>query len=100
MAANPDTTVVEKGVDIDSLNASGIPAALKAAEEAEQVLLFIGIGNGQEHEGIDRMNTSLPGLQEPFTIAVLDQCAKLDIPAAVVLINGGALAIDPVVPKA
>ena len=34
-----------------------------AVEGAQQVLLFVGIGNDQEHEGIDRHNTSLPGLQ-------------------------------------
>lgn len=95
-----DKTIVEKGVDIDSNDASGIDAALDAARKADQVLLFIGIGNGQEHEGIDRMNTSLPGLQEPFTLQVLEICKQRGVPAAVVLINGGAVAIDPVVPAA
>ena len=113
LAANPDTTTVVPGVDMDSQNASGIPAALAAAAAAEQVcrppcflnldsweqgnlcnfcavqvLIFVGIGNTQEHEGIDRFNTSLPGLQEPFTLQVLEQCRKQGIPAAVVLING------------
>merc|ERR1712232_91861 len=46
------------------------------------------------------MNISLQGLQEPFTLQVLELCANLSIPAAVVLINGGAVAIDPVLPAA
>lgn len=49
---------------------SGVAAALAAAQASQQVLLFLGIGNAQEHEGIDRMNTSLPGLQEPFALQV------------------------------
>ena len=93
-------TLVEQGVDMSSNNGSGIPAALAAAKSASQVLLFIGIGNGQEHEGIDRHNTSLPGLQEPFALQVLALCKQQSIPAAVVLINGGAVAIDPLVPAA
>jgi hypothetical protein len=56
--------------------------------ECIQVLIFVGIGNAQEHEGIDRPNTTLPGLQEPFTLQVLAKCQAAGIPAAVVLING------------
>ena len=93
-------TQVEQGVELDSANATGIPLALAAAQHADQVLLFVGIGNHQEHEGIDRHNTSLPGLQEPFTLQVLALCKLHSIPVAVVMINGGALAIDPIVPAA
>ena len=75
-------TLVEQGVDMSSNNGSGIPAALAAAKSASQVLLFIGIGNGQEHEGIDRHNTSLPGLQEPFALQVVALCKQQSIPAA------------------
>ena len=56
-----------------------------------QVLIFVGIGNEQEHEGIDRPNTTLPGLQEPFTLQVLAACRKKGIPAAVVVINGACV---------
>ena len=98
---NPTTTVVEQGVEMNSTNRSGIASALLAVQnDAEQVLLFIGIGNTEEHEGHDRFDTALPGLQESFTLTVLALCKKLNIPAAVVLINGGAVAIDPVVPVA
>ena len=95
-ANGAENTLVEQGVEMDSADASGIPAALSAASKADQVLLFVGIGNSQEHEGIDRMNTTLPGLQEPFVLQVLAQCKKLGKPAAVVFINGGAVAFDPI----
>jgi len=62
--------VVEQGVSLAGSDNSGVAAALAAAQASQQVLLFLGIGNAQEHEGIDRMNTSLPGLQEPFALQV------------------------------
>eukprot|EP00656_Telonema_subtile_P053359 TRINITY_DN7716_c0_g1_i1.p1 TRINITY_DN7716_c0_g1~~TRINITY_DN7716_c0_g1_i1.p1 ORF type:complete len:526 (-),score=141.07 TRINITY_DN7716_c0_g1_i1:109-1686(-) len=95
-----DNTVVVQGVEIASDNSTQIDAALAAAGAAEQVLLFIGIGSAEEHEGIDRHNTSLPGLQESFTLQVLALCKQKGIPAAVIMINAGALAIDPIVPVA
>ena len=53
LANGAANTFVEKGVDMDSSDASGIPAALSAAEKAAHAP-FCGIGNTQEHEGIDR----------------------------------------------
>eukprot|EP00039_Didymoeca_costata_P030626 m.30608 g.30608 ORF g.30608 m.30608 type:complete len:811 (-) comp8218_c0_seq1:49-2481(-) len=95
-----ENTIVEEGVKLSGLDASGIEAALNAASSSEQVLLFIGDGNEQEHEGIDRPNISLPGLQEMFTLKVLQLCESKQIPVAVILINGGPIAIDPIVPAA
>jgi len=91
-----DNVLVEKGVDMDSTNASGIPAAIAAAEAADQVLLCIGIGNQQEHEAIDRTSITLPGLQEMFALKIL----ALGKPTAIVLINGGIVAIDNLVAPA
>lgn len=99
-ANGPENTVVSEGVDLASFNTTGIAAAIAAAKSAEQVILFIGIGNTQEHEGIDRQNISLPGYQEMFTNQVLAVCKQNNIPAAVVLINGGVLGIDSIVPAA
>ena len=50
---------VEPGVEMNSTNASGIPAALAAADAAEQVLIFVGIGNGQvrSHFGCARQHS-------------------------------------------
>jgi hypothetical protein len=35
------------------------------------VVLALGIDKSIEHEGIDRVDTSLPGLQESFALQVL-----------------------------
>jgi len=83
-------TIVETGVDLDSTDASRIPAALAAVAAADQVILCIGIGNEQEHEGEDRVNTLLPGLQESFA----EQVLAYGKPTVVVLINGGIVSID------
>lgn len=81
---------VEAGVEIDSENASGIPAALAAVDKSQQVVLLLGIGNVQEHEGVDRSSTMLPGLQLAFARQVLARGK----PTAVVLINGGILSVE------
>jgi len=83
-------TLVAKGVDIDSQDSTGIQAALNAVNQADQVVLVLGIGNTQEHEGIDRTNIILPGLQESFAKSVL----ATGKPVVLVLINGGTLSID------
>ena len=50
-------------------------------------------GGAQEHEGIDRPNNSLAGLQSQFAEAVL----ALDKPTLLVMANGGTLAIEQLV---
>merc|ERR1712117_955742 len=50
----------------------------------------LGIDKPSEHEGIDRTDIALPGLQEYFARAIL----ALDKPTVLVLTNGGALGID------
>ena len=84
------TTTHAAAVDINSTNASAIPAALSLARDADAVILVLGCDKSIEHEGRDRPDTALPGLQEPFALRVL----ALQKPTVIVLINGGALAID------
>jgi hypothetical protein len=91
--ANTGTTTSAAGVDINSNNSSAIPAALALGAKADVIVLVLGIDRSIEHEGIDRTDTALPGLQEPFAQQVL----KLGKPVVMVLCNGGALAIDNLV---
>merc|ERR1711959_658798 len=53
----------------------------------------LGNDRTQEHEGIDRPDISLPGMQEPFAKQVL----ALGKPTLLILSNGGAVAIDNLV---
>jgi len=84
------TTTVAKGVDMNSGDASGIPAALAAARSSDVVVLCLGIGHNEEHEAMDRTNITLPGLQYSFA----QQIIALGKPVVLVLVNGGAVAID------
>lgn len=83
-------TTSASAVDVNSTNASGIPHALKLAAAADVVVLVLGIDRTIERETHDRNDTALPGLQQPFASAVLRLCK----PTVLVLVNGGALAID------
>ena len=86
-------TVNATGVDIDSKDASRIPAALTAAKAADVIILALGLDKSIEHEGSDRPNTLLPGLQEEFAAKVY----ALGKPVVLVLTNGGPLSIDNLV---
>jgi hypothetical protein len=87
---NTGTTTSAAGVDINSNNSSGIQPALALGSKADIIVLVLGIDRSIEHEGIDRTDTALPGLQESFAHQVL----ALGKPVILVLCNGGALAID------
>ena len=65
-------------------------AALRLCAAAEVVVLALGIGHAEEMEGKDRTDTALPSEQAAFATQVLG----LGKPTVLVLVNGGALAID------
>lgn len=86
-------TTSAAAVDVNSTNTSGIPAALELARASEVIVLVLGIDHTIEHEGIDRLDTRLPGQQELLAAKVL----ALGKPVVLVLCNGGALAIDDLI---
>lgn len=59
------------------------------------MVLAIGIARAQEHEGMDRRDTKLPGVQLDFALAVLEAAAGK--PVIVVTVSGGCLSIDELV---
>ena len=67
--------------------------ALAVAKAADVVVLALGIDKSVEHEGVDRSDITLPGMQAAFAKAVY----KLGKPVVLVLTNGGPLAIDDLV---
>mmetsp|Transcript_102089 Transcript_102089/g.159267 ORF Transcript_102089/g.159267 Transcript_102089/m.159267 type:complete len:238 (-) Transcript_102089:15-728(-) len=78
------------GVDVNSEKTDGIAEALKLVAQADIVVLALGNDKTIEHEGQDRSDTALPGLQLSFAKQVL----ALNKTTVLVLTNGGALAID------
>eukprot|EP00048_Salpingoeca_helianthica_P016232 m.231184 g.231184 ORF g.231184 m.231184 type:complete len:915 (-) comp18276_c0_seq1:117-2861(-) len=79
------------GLDsIESTNTSGFAAATAAARASDVAVVFVGIHQQQESEGLDRVTLTLPGAQEALVRAVLGANPN----TVLVLINGGPLAID------
>ena len=83
-------------MDINSNATSGIAAALALGRAADTIVLALGIDKTVETEGTDRADTALPGEQQAFATQVL----ALGKPTVLVLVNGGALAIDALVARA
>jgi beta-glucosidase-like glycosyl hydrolase len=71
---------------------AGIAAAVAAAKKADQIVMFLGLDNSIEQEGTDRQTLSLPGAQ-PALLAAVRKAAPTT-PLTVVLLNGGAVAMD------
>lgn len=79
--------VVAKGADIDSGDTSGFDKAVRAAREADAVLMFLGEHPEMSAEANNRTSLDLPGVQEQLALAV----AATGKPVVVVLLNGRPL---------
>ena len=68
--------------------------AVRKAEKADVILLFLGLGRHSESEGADRPDLSLPGNQ----ISLLKKMLAAGKKTAVVLFGGGAVDAGPLLP--
>jgi len=89
------STVSAQGVEVNSKKTDGIEEALNIAAGADVIVLALGNDKSIEHEGQDRIDTALPGLQLSFAKQVL----ALNRTTVLVLTNGGALAIDELIER-
>lgn len=78
------------GCGIDGNDTSGFAAAVQAATGADVAILILGLSGRVESEGLDRVNISLPGMQDDLFKAV----RKAGVPVVVVLMHGGAVAVE------
>jgi beta-glucosidase len=101
-AAHPQIKLLyARGCDNLDADASGIPAAVAAAKQAEAVLLVLGDRSGMTPacttgELRDSADLRLPGVQEKLAEAILDTGK----PVVLVLVNGRPLAIPDLVGRA
>lgn len=72
--------------------------AIAAAKQADQVVFFVGTDHSIETEGTDRQTLGLPGAQPALLAAV--RAAIPNKPIVIVLLNGGAIAMDCFAPPA
>lgn len=83
------TTSALRGVETTGGSAENISTAVRMAEAADAVMLFVGIDTSVENEGRDRYDCALPGHQPQLVSAV----AALRKPTVLVLVHGGALCL-------
>lgn len=79
-----------QGCDFIGNSTAGFAPAIALAKSAKVALVFLGLNGEVEDEGKDRKDIDLPGKQEELVQAI----TTTGTPVIVVLVNGGAIAID------
>ncbi len=79
--------LVAKGAQIDGDDTSGFDEAVRAARQADAVLMFLGEHPEMSAEANNRTSLDLPGVQEQLALAV----AATGRPVVVALLNGRPL---------
>jgi len=79
-----------KGCNIANNDILEIDKAKTFAQNSDAVILFLGLDQNQESEGLDRIETTLPGLQSKLMESILDVAGDKTI---VVLIHGGTVSL-------
>jgi len=83
-------TVFSQGCTVADMDTSQFVNAITAVKNADLVVVFLGLNQSVEAEVRDRVNITLPGVQDQFAQAVL----AVGKPTVFVLFNGGAVAIE------
>ena len=86
----PDEVKSVKGCNVADSDIMDIEKAKELAQNSDAVILFLGLGPGQESEGLDRIESTLPGLQPKLMESVLDVAGDKTI---IVLIHGGTVSL-------
>ena len=96
IARYTDVLTVEPGSAIDAVIPGGIDRAVRAAQDANVVLLAIGEAGDMSGEGNSRVEIDVPAAQQALAEAI----ARTGKPIVVVLRHGRALALDGAVRNA
>ena len=86
----PDQVKSVKGCNVADSDIMDIEKAKELAQNSDTVILFLGLDQGQESEGLDRVITTLPGLQPKLMESVLDVAGDKTI---IVLLHGGTVSL-------
>ncbi|THU57501.1 hypothetical protein C4D60_Mb03t04200 [Musa balbisiana] len=78
------------GCNIVACNVTKIPEAVQLASSVDHVIMFMGLDQDQEREGLDRTDLVLPGMQQTLISKVVEAAKK---PIILVLLSGGPLDI-------
>lgn len=91
LSAEVSNVIYEEGCEIESDSKDGFSAAIDAVSESDAVVLFMGLDQSQEREGLDRTIIALPGVQNDFIETILENAANK--PVILVIMSGGAVCI-------
>ncbi|RLN86296.1 hypothetical protein BBJ28_00001834 [Nothophytophthora sp. Chile5] len=86
-------TTFARGCGINDTNTTGFAEAEARAQEADAVVMFLGIDTSIEREEGDRDNINVPDIQ----MQLLAQIRAVGKPTIVVLFNGGILGVEELV---
>eukprot|EP01064_Diplonema_japonicum_P029489 TRINITY_DN4791_c3_g1_i1.p1 TRINITY_DN4791_c3_g1~~TRINITY_DN4791_c3_g1_i1.p1 ORF type:complete len:803 (+),score=275.66 TRINITY_DN4791_c3_g1_i1:68-2410(+) len=87
------STTAAQGCSITGSSTNGFPAAMSLVEEADIVVLAIGIDESVEAESHDRTAIDLPGVQQQLVSQVLAKANSMGKKTAMVMMNGGMVAL-------
>ncbi|GMF37036.1 unnamed protein product [Phytophthora fragariaefolia] len=87
------STTYALGCNVADNSTSGFDEAVKAAQGAAAVILFLGIDKSVEAEAWDRNDINLPSIQ----MQLLQRVRAVGKPTVVVLMNGGVLAAEDLI---
>ncbi|KAI9991711.1 hypothetical protein PInf_017060 [Phytophthora infestans] len=87
------TSTYALGCNISGNSTDGFDEAVKVTQEADAVVLFLGIDTSIEEEVNDRNDIKLPSIQ----MQLLQRVRAVGKPTVVVLINGGVLGAEDLI---
>ncbi len=92
-----DDVTFAPGFRLDGADdAALVDEAVAAAQAADVAVVLVGLPASEESEGFDRTGMALPGVQ----LRLLEAVAAANPRVAVVLVGGGAVLLDDVLPHA
>lgn len=89
-AVDSECLLVAEGCGVEEAIEGGFEDAMRAAAEAEVVILALGESSKMSGEAASRMNISVPDIQRQLA----EEIAKLGKPTVLVLTNGRPLLLD------
>ncbi|KAG2782289.1 Beta-xylosidase/alpha-L-arabinofuranosidase 2 [Phytophthora cactorum] len=87
------STTFARGCDIKNSSTAGFDEAVTATQNADTVVLFLGIDKTVEGEVGDRDNIELPSIQ----MKLLKRIRAVGKPTVLVLINGGVIGAEKII---
>ncbi|HET9819473.1 MAG TPA: glycoside hydrolase family 3 N-terminal domain-containing protein [Rhodanobacteraceae bacterium] len=90
MQRNGGRLLYAKGTDIEGHSSAGFAAALKAAEQADVVVMALGESSAMSGEGGSRAHLDLPGNQQQL----LERIVAIGKPVVLLVFSGRPLVLD------